>query len=365
MEPEPKNIHTRFYEIDLLRFLAAILVVIYHYTFIGYNLSNLSPVRYERFEPVTKYFYLGVELFFVISGYVVLMSAHKKTLKQFFISRITRLYPAFWVACTLTFIVILFFGPTPQSLAWSENMHVTKMQYIVNMTMLQHFLGYSDIDGAYWTLATEINFYFLISLLISYKIFKDIYIFIIIWLFYTAATQLSVATNTPFHHLLIPEYSSFFVAGMLFCILQNNLMPLWKVYGLLAASFVLCVRSAWSEAQVHTKEFHQPHSATIVAIVIAFIFVFFWLIVKRKIDMNRFPWLNWLGAITYPLYLLHSNIGYILFQKMNSSVNKYLLLMSIIGLMLVVSFLVHLFIEKRFSSLLGKQMNKLLLYLGS
>ncbi|WP_223650895.1 acyltransferase family protein [Hymenobacter psoromatis] len=365
MEPEPKDIHTRFYEIDLLRFLAAILVVIYHYTFIVYNLSNLSPVRYEYFEPITKYFYLGVELFFVISGYVVLMSAYKKTLKQFLISRITRLYPAFWVACTLTFIIILFFGPTLQSLAWSENMHVTKMQYIVNMTMLQHFLGYSDIDGAYWTLATEINFYFLISLLMSYKIFKEIDIFILIWIIYTGAAQLSAATDTPFHYLLIPEYSSFFIAGMLFYVLQNNLMPLWKIYGLLIASFILCVRSAWIEAQVHTRVFHQPHSVTIVALVIAFIFVFFWLIVKRKIDMSRFPWLNRLGAITYPLYLLHSNIGYILFQKINYSVNKYFLLISIIGLMLVASYLVHVFIEKRFSSLLGKQMNKLLLYLSS
>ncbi|MFD1872256.1 acyltransferase family protein [Hymenobacter bucti] len=360
MEPEAKKSPVRFYEIDFLRFLAAILVVIYHYTFIGYNLSHLSPVRYEYLEPVTKYFYLGVELFFVISGYVVLMSAYNKTLKQFFISRVIRLYPAFWVACTLTFIVVLMFGPSRQSLAWSENMHLTNVQYIVNMTMLQGFLGYNDIDEAYWTLTTEISFYFLISLLLSYGLFKHLGVFLALWLLYTAATHLTVAVKTPFHYLFIPKYSAFFIAGMLFYLLQNSIMPLKKVYSLLFLTFLLCLRSAWVEAKVHTQVFHQYYSATIVLLVVAAIFMVFWLIIKRKINMQRFSWLGWLGSITYPLYLLHSNIGYIILQRTGAYLNKYVLLVIIIGFMLLMAYLLNFFVERKISNNLGKQLDKLL-----
>ncbi len=110
MEQESRKAPTRFYEIDLLRFLAALSVVIYHYTFRAYGVGNLSPIPYLEMSRFTRYGYLGVELFFIISGYVILLSVQGKTVRQFFISRVQRLYPAFWVACTLTFLVVRIWG---------------------------------------------------------------------------------------------------------------------------------------------------------------------------------------------------------------------------------------------------------------
>jgi peptidoglycan/LPS O-acetylase OafA/YrhL len=355
---------SRLYEIDLLRFVAAVLVVIYHYTFIGYNLSYLSPVRYEYLEPITKYFYLGVELFFVISGYVVLMSAYNKTVKQFFISRVVRLYPVFWVTCTLTFIIVLLFGPNRQSLSWSESLQPTKMQYIVNMTMLQGFLGYNDIDAAYWTLTVEISFYFLISLLLAYGLVKNIKLFLAAWLLYTAAAQLTAAVNTPFHYLLIPKYSSFFIAGMLFYLFQNKLLSNRFFYSLLSVAYILSVRSAWVEAVEHTNVFRQPHSLVVVALSIGCIFLIFLFIINQKTSMYRFSWFSWLGGLTYPLYLLHGNIGYIILQRLGGYFNKYLLLVDIIAIMLLVSYFIHVYIEKILSKKLNQQLVKFMNYLG-
>ena len=82
MEPEPHQPPLRFYEIDLLRLLAALAVVFYHYTYRGYMANNYSPVAFPALAPVTKYGYLGVELFFIISGYVVLRSAQGKTVRS-------------------------------------------------------------------------------------------------------------------------------------------------------------------------------------------------------------------------------------------------------------------------------------------
>lgn len=65
---------------------------------------------YPLLAQPAKYGYLGVELFFMISGFVILMTASNNSLKRFFISRAVRLYPAFWVCCTITFLLILAVG---------------------------------------------------------------------------------------------------------------------------------------------------------------------------------------------------------------------------------------------------------------
>jgi peptidoglycan/LPS O-acetylase OafA/YrhL len=109
MEPEERTQPSRYHEIDLLRFVAAMAVVFYHFAYRGYHADYLSPLDYPALGQVCKYGYLGVELFFLISGYVILHSAQGKTLGQFFVSRVRRLYPAYWVACTLCFVAIRLF----------------------------------------------------------------------------------------------------------------------------------------------------------------------------------------------------------------------------------------------------------------
>ena len=65
----------RFYELDLLRFVAAFSVVLYHYSFRGYAADGLSALPYLALAPVTKYGFMGVDLFFLISGFVIMMTA--------------------------------------------------------------------------------------------------------------------------------------------------------------------------------------------------------------------------------------------------------------------------------------------------
>src|SRR5712692_76407 len=99
----------RLYEIDLLRITAALAVVLYHYTFSGYA-RHLTAIAFPALSTVTRYGYLGVDMFFVISGFVVLLSAWGRRPHEFVISRIVRLYPAYWVAVTITAIVAITYG---------------------------------------------------------------------------------------------------------------------------------------------------------------------------------------------------------------------------------------------------------------
>ncbi len=124
----------RFYDIDLLRFLAALVVVLYHYTFIGYAAGELIPVEFPVFNTLSRYGYLGVHLFFIISGFVIMLSAEGRSPAAFAISRITRIYPGYWVCVTATALTIFWFG--------GETFRVGLLQYLANMTMLHQNIGF-------------------------------------------------------------------------------------------------------------------------------------------------------------------------------------------------------------------------------
>ena len=82
---------SRVNEIDLLRFIAALAVVFFHYTFRGYAADAMTIMPYPLLAPFSKYGYLGVELFFMISGFVILMTAANGSLRKFVVSRFVRL----------------------------------------------------------------------------------------------------------------------------------------------------------------------------------------------------------------------------------------------------------------------------------
>src|ERR1700738_3983155 len=93
----------RLYELDLLRLLAAGSVVAFHFTYGNHSLG-FNPVAYPAaVTAVTKYGFLGVQVFFFISGIVILNSASSGSARRFAISRMVRLYPAYWACVTVTF----------------------------------------------------------------------------------------------------------------------------------------------------------------------------------------------------------------------------------------------------------------------
>ena len=175
------DVKERFYEIDLLRFLAALAVVLYHYTFRGFAEGGYSPVEYPVLGEIFKYGLYGVQLFFIISGFVILMTATKRDAVGFVISRITRLYPAFWVCVTLTAGFIMWKG--------GAVFQVGFVQYLLNLSMISGFAGVEMVDGVYWTLLVEIKFYALIFVLLLFGQIKRIEWFLVFWLALTAASM--------------------------------------------------------------------------------------------------------------------------------------------------------------------------------
>ena len=141
-----------------MRGLAAISVVMAHITL---SLPALS--IYFRFG-VT-----GVDLFFLISGYVIYMSVEntKKPL-DFVVARIGRLYPVYWISIIYTFI--LFYS---WSLITGMQQTYSFWDLFANMSMFQYYMQSKNIIATSWTLLIEMLFYILIFILfLSRKLAK-------------------------------------------------------------------------------------------------------------------------------------------------------------------------------------------------
>lgn len=338
----------RVNELDLLRFLAALMVVFYHYTFRGHAADNLSVMPYPWLAPVAQYGYLGVELFFLISGFVILMTAASGSLRGFLISRFVRLYPAFWAACTLTSAVTLLLG--------GERFHVAVSQYLVNMTMLSGFVGVRSIDGAYWSLFVELRFYALIALVLLLGQIKRIQPLLIGWTVVTAAlefVQVGLLRN-----VLIYEYAPYFIAGATFYLVRSSGLTTQRA-GLLLANLALALRHSLAALPELDKHYATHNDPIVVgACVVVFFAVMLAVSTGRAGPIGQRQWLT-VGALTYPLYLIHQNIGYMVFNALYPAVPSHVLLWGTVALVCVGARVLNTQVEGRTAKPLKRALERL------
>ena len=340
------TMNNRVNEIDLLRFFAALIVVFFHYAFRGYAANNLTIMPYPLLAPYAKYGYLGVQLFFMISGFVILMTAYRGSLSRFVISRIVRLYPAYWFCCSLTFIVILAFGQ-PRYVA-------TLHQYLINLTMLHEFLGVKSIDGVYWTLVIELRFYFFISLILLLGKIKKIELFMLAWLF--ISVLIKYFNIQSLRYFFIIDYSYYFIAGAIYFLIWSQGLSLLRS-GMIFGAWGLALTKELEASQNFYIDFHAPINAVVILGIISVFFILMSLIAMRWTGwIGKANWVT-VGALTYPLYLLHENIGFIIFNHGYPKINSHLLFWGTIILMLILSYLVNTLVEKRSSPYLKKFLN--------
>lgn len=339
----------RFYELDLLRFIAALAVVIYHYSFRGAaGGDGFTTFSIPSIDFISRYGYLGVDLFFLISGFVILMTAMGKSAGEFVISRLTRLYPAYWIACTLTFLVTFIFA--------REFYKPTITQYTLNMTMLSGYFKIEDIDHVYWSLREEIKLYAFIFLVLFLGQIKNIEKLLIGWLVVTLAAI--IVNNRILLYLTAASYSSYFISGAFFFLAKKNgwnSLRFLMVILTLFLSIYLSIQRSYELA----ADYHTPFSPYAIGILITIFYAIFYFLTKFDFKIKN-PYLIELGALTYPLYLIHQNIGYIILNWLNPRLPAIATFLIVIGLALLVSKLIHDYIEAPMMSYLRKRLNHLL-----
>lgn len=328
--------------LDALRFAAAIAVVAYHFTTYPYPWGwDARPVTiFGPLTSVTGYGYLGVYLFFIISGFVIMMSAWGRTPGQFVASRMARLFPAYWVAVPLAGVVAMF---VLTGRVTSENLRNTA----VNMTMLNKPFGVPYVDGVYWTLWVELCFYLIVGVLIVTGLtYKKVLALAALW---PLAAVLVQAGNKQFAEILQPTFAPLFAGGIALYLVYayGHTLLHWII---LAANAVFAANNAaLTVAPVRTST--GAHLSSVVAFCL--IIAFFALVALATLTPAR-VWTGSvgtsLGRLTYPLYLVHVFPGLIVIQFTQDLLGVWGALALAVAVAITLAWLVNRFVERPFAS---------------
>jgi peptidoglycan/LPS O-acetylase OafA/YrhL len=154
--------------IDSLRGIAAVLVLLYH--------SVMSPLNHVLVDTLPHWYvqaisygHLGVEMFFVISGFVIAYALRHTTLTpssmgRFIVRRQIRLDPPYWVLVFVTLAI----AAAEHRLSRTSNVVVANTWDVaLNLFYVHRITGAAEIVGVAWTLCIEIQFY-LVFVVIMY-----------------------------------------------------------------------------------------------------------------------------------------------------------------------------------------------------
>lgn len=298
---------------------------------------------------VSVYGWIGVPFFFLISGFVICMSAWGRSPGDFMISRVTRLFPAYWLAVFMTGTLMVLARPV-----WVDK--VKSLSYtdiLTNLTMMQDGIAGRSIDGVYWTLYIELRFYVLFGLVLALGAlsYRKMVAFCGLWLFFSA-----IASNADIPLLqimLFPQWAPYFIAGMAMYLMYRfgpNLL-LWCI---IAFAWLLAQHQLQPVLKSYRWDAQGPLSYTVTLGLITLAFGAMIAVSLGWLDRIQWKWLTIAGALTYPVYLVHQEIGWWVIHKLHAKVNAYVLVFSLIAGMLVLAYLIHRLVERPVSKRLKR-----------
>ncbi|MEY4563805.1 MAG: hypothetical protein RLZZ618_3082 [Pseudomonadota bacterium] len=283
----------RLGELDAMRALAAIAVMLFHYTVRFHEeYPDLPPTAFDLQRGG-----FGVNFFFAISGFVILMTLYNcKRSTDFVFSRVTRLLPTYWTSILLTFAVVAAFTLPGREVTW--------LQALGNVTMFQEFYHVPHVDKVYWSLQVEVLFYIWMFFIFYFKKLENIRLFLVPWLLLSIGAG---AMDEVFHRpisfaitkVLMLEYISMFAVGIVAyrATLKGGLDRFdWVLWAL-----ALGGAATWGGRNA--------------LIGCALTIVVFWLFIHQHLRWLAWGPLVWIGGISFPLYLLHQNIGYVVMRE--------------------------------------------------
>lgn len=343
VDPIVERPRSRLHVLDGLRLLAAVMVLLFHFTARDSTSWGAPPaVVFPALEPISTYGALGVQLFFMISGFVVLLSAWGRRPAQFIASRVSRLYPAYWFAVLSTAALLYFARPITPGGRWEA---VRLPGVLVNLTMAQTPLRVADVDGVYWTLWEEAKFYLLVLVLCVVGVTaRRVLIAAIAW---PAASVLVGVLHVPvLGAILGVNTSPYFALGMVLYLIHARGLTLSTALvglvdlALIALNIPLFVMG-WLAA--FTRAGGNPVVVFVLFVLMAAAILF---VTGARFSRTSWPWLTVAGSITYPLYLLHDNWGFWLIDEFHGVLAPPLLVLALLVLFAVVAYLVSRYVER-------------------
>ena len=287
------TIQPRIAGLDVLRGCAAMAVMLHHH---AHYYDDLFPGRTPlSFDLNPGHF--GVELFFIISGFVILMTAERqRTVRAFAVSRFTRLMPAFVVALVLATTILAFWPMPPMVIP-------TPQQFLANLTMAPGLFLEAPVDLPYWTLTYELVFYGYMALILHFRLLRSIEWF---GLLSVAIGCLGVLMmNVEQHHrtaiLLMLYYSNFFVIGL--CLHRLHSRAARPITYVALVSAILATALGGGERTFYASGSLYFSLASAFALLV-------WFATSRHGRWLACLPLLFFGRISFALYLVHAVVGF-------------------------------------------------------
>ena len=330
--------------IDGLRLLAAVLVMGSHLIVSAWlrsrNGGSMPTTAFLPLRPLFCYGWIGVEIFFVISGFVIAYSAQGVSAAKFAKHRFFRLWPM----CVLCALV------AAGAAMWMHAMTLAAVWRAVLETVVftpgSH--GTEYIDDPFWTLPVEVAFYLLVFVLIACSRMRWLprvmtvvgAVSCIYWSFVTADPFWSGRAWTVVHKSL--QHLSFYPSTLILhgCFFATGVL-LWdamlrpghragiKHAVALSISIAGCLMEIWYHATIAQPylemAFPQWGAETIWIATVAMI----WASVRHnaalqyRLGRQGVNLLRAMGLVTYPLYLLHNRLGYAITMKLHAALGWY------------------------------------------
>jgi hypothetical protein len=334
------NTH-RVISLDGLRGIAIFFVVVFH-TFAHWG--NVIPWATFSEFPFFKYGSFGVELFFLISGFVIYMTLEKtQNLYEFLFRRWLRLFPAMLFASIFIYATSFYFIERPFGQVNVVDIFPGLLFIDPNIiNKFQNFTKFVPIEGSFWSLYVEVKFYVIFGFLyfINKKsaLFNLIAIFLITFL-YNICQQISLFSFIPsvnffiYDLLSLQYFGSFCVGACLYRALNESNQKFITLSFILMFPTTLIIFNKYDDFFVS-----------------ALVYLFFLLtLLNRKVaHFVSNQYLTFLGFISYPLYLLHENSLIALTIKTHNFlffIPDFLTPLPGIFLILLVSFLIAKYFE--------------------
>lgn len=293
--------------IDTWRAIAILAVAYWHYV------DRLPPEAFQFRDGVSvpmQFGYLGVEVFFVISAFLVAPAAARApSLAGFLARRIARIWPLFAVAACVVFAVGQFF-PAPLVSEGPKSFDVSgrTLADLFGTIFLLKDLGFRWVDGAYWSILVEIKFYFLLALLLA-AFGKH---------FATALGLLSVILASAYLLFATPGLVEFEAGRRMASFAIGPYLPFFAIgafWGrgerppLLTANIVLAV--ALLALDLSQEEPVHALDTVRFIVVLAGVVLLDWLLLRQRIML-------WIGRYSYAIYLFHQVLGLTILVSLSS-----------------------------------------------